>query len=320
MELGFIVAVRVFTLGAALALCLLAGGAMGQNIALVISEETPIYIEIADGIRRVVDRKSIKSPKIMTVPAQRLLSGEKDIFKTDFYQLVVTVGAHAASVVATTDVKARVLNALIPRALYDRLSAQGGAGRSSAIYLDQPLNRQLDLARLVVPDKSKMCVIYGPQSRMYAAEFERLASVKGFSVVAETVDHASDLGPVLQRTLSRCEFLFALQDAKIFNRNTIHQILMTSYHTNDPVIALSAAQVKAGALAAVFSSPEQVALQTADAVIKILADAKLTLPAPQYPLYCRVSVNREVARSFALQIGDDKDLELALARMAEESQ
>lgn len=320
MKLVFVCAVERFrALGLCLALMLFTHSATGQNIAVVISEETSTYLEIADYLRRMIDEQSFQVAKTMTVPAQRLVSGEKEIFKTDFYQLVVTLGAHAANVVANVEVKAPVLNTLIPRALYDRLYARGIAdGQSSAIYLDQPLTRQLELARIVLPGKSRLCVVYGLQSRAYGPEFERLALVKGYSIVAGTVDRASDLGPVLHRNLSRCEFLFALPDADLFNRDTIQQILLASYHSNDPVIAFSAAHVKSGALAAVFTSPEQVARQTAEVIMKIRADGKFTLPPPQYPIYWSISVNRQVARSLGLVIGDEKELRTKLSQAVED--
>ena len=69
-------------------------------------------------LRRMVEEKDQSAPKIITIPAQRLVGGESEIFKTDFYQLVVTVGAHAANIVAKTEIKAPVLSILIPRALY----------------------------------------------------------------------------------------------------------------------------------------------------------------------------------------------------------
>ncbi len=318
----FIAAARhVRALGVGLTLTLFVNSAIGQNIAVVISDETPKYLEVTEHLRRIVDEQSFKAAKLITVPAQRLLRGEKDIFKTDFYQLVVTVGAHAADLIAKIDVKAPVLNVLIPRALYERLYAREITdGRTSAIYLDQPLARQLKLARIVMPGKSRLCVVYGPQSKSHGLELERLASEKGYRVAAETVERAGDLGPVLQRILARCEFLFALPDADIFNRNTIQQILLTSYHSKDPVIAFSASHVKSGALAAVFSSAEQIARQTAEVVMKIAVDGKFTLPLPQYPMYWSVSINRQVARSLGLVISDDEELQMQLGDVVEEAQ
>ncbi len=322
MSLAFITPIgSVRALGMCVALGIFVPSIAAQNIAVVVSEESSAYIEIADGVRRMVEDKDPSAPKVVTIPVRRLVGGETDIFKTDFYQLVVTVGAHAANVVAKIEIKAPVLNTLIPRALYERLATHGtGDGQNSAIYLDQPLARQLELARIVLPGKSRLCALYGSQSRAYIEEFERMATAKGYSVVAEMVDRASDLGPVLQRSLSRCEFLFALPDADIFNRNTIQQILLTSYHSNDPVIAFSAAHVKSGALAAVFTSPEQVARHTAEVILKLYADGKFSLPPPQFPLYWSVSVNRQVARSLGLVIDDDKELQTKLSKVSEEVQ
>ena len=156
----------------------LAHCAAAQNIAIVVSEDTPTYMEIADAVRQWVNEQAAPGVKLFTIPAEGLVPGEREIFKADFYSLVVTIGARAASIVAELRIKPPVLNTLIPRALYDRLPQPDARGHSSAIYLDQPLSRQLALVRLVLPGKTRLGVVSGQQSLYYWAELEREAKAK----------------------------------------------------------------------------------------------------------------------------------------------
>ena len=304
-----------FRLAILFALLTLARVAPAQNIAIVLSEDSASYIEIADLIRRVVNRQASEI-KLLTLQAEQLTSGEQEIFRTDFYNLVVAVGARAANIVANLRVKSPVLNTLIPRALYEQLPYREGANRS-AIYMDHPLSRQLELARLVMPGKTRLGVIYGPQSARYSAEVERQAQLRGFTVVTEAVQRTADLGPTVQRVLDHADSFFVLPDADIFNRTTISKILLSSYHSADPVIAFSAYHVKSGALAALITAPEHLARHIGEMILKLHSDGKYLLPAPQYPMYWSVSVNRQVAHSLGLSIPSDQELQSKLSLVVE---
>jgi putative tryptophan/tyrosine transport system substrate-binding protein len=294
--------------------------AVAESIAIVISEDTPSYIEIADGVRRLVNQQATPALKFFTIPADTFASGEPDIFKADFYSLVITVGARAAGILAELRVKPPVLNTLIPRALYEQLVAREPLGHTSAIYLDQPLSRQLELVRLVLPGKTRLGVVYGAQSSYYRPELERQAKVKEFSLTAENIERPGDLGPALQRVFSHADFLFLLSDAQLINRTTIPKILLSSYHSRRPVIAFSAALVKSGALAAVYTPPEHLARHIAELVLTRHVDGKFSLPPPHYPTYWSVSVNRQVAHSLGLTIPSDKELQGKLSRLSEGEQ
>jgi putative tryptophan/tyrosine transport system substrate-binding protein len=319
MEMALFNARRtIWTLCFCIAQWALAQNAAAQNIAIVISEETPTYLVIADMVRRLVTQQAPPSVKLFTIPGEGLASGQRDIFKADFYSLIVTVGARAAAIVSELHVKPPVLCTLIPRALYERLPSRSLPGHTSAIFLDQPLSRQLELVRLILPGKVRLGVIYAQQSAPYWSELERQAQATDFSVVAESIERANDIGPALQRIFARADFLFAVPDAEIFNRMTIPKILLSSYHSRRPVIAFSAALVKSGALAAVFTAPEHLARHIAEIVLKMQSDGKYSLPPPQYPIYWSVSVNRQVANSLGLSIPNDQELQSRLSQATQE--
>lgn len=295
----------------------LASGAAAQNIAIVISEDTPSYRNVADTVRRLVTQQAPPTVKLFTLPAEGLLVGEREILNADFYSIAIAVGARAAGILADLRVKPPVLNTFIPRSLYERLPQHDTPGRNSAIYLEQPLSRHLELARLLLPGKTRLGFVYGRQSDYYWAELERQGKTKEFSLVAEMVTRSSDLGPALRRIFSHADFLLVLPDAELFNRTTIPKLMLSSYHSRRPVIAFSATLVKSGALAAVFSSPDNLARHIAEVVLKLQSDGKFVLPPPQYPIYWSVSVNRQVANALGLSVAPDQELHATLSRMAE---
>jgi ABC-type uncharacterized transport system substrate-binding protein len=108
-----------------------------------------------------------------------------------------------------------------------------------------------------------------------------------------------------------------LPDPLVFNKGTVQSLLLTTYRYQDPVIGFSQAYVKAGALAAVYSSPEQIGRQTGEALVRVLAGRALLLPLPEYPKYFSVSVNYQVARSLGLSVGDEALIYQKLKHMAD---
>jgi ABC-type uncharacterized transport system substrate-binding protein len=91
-----------------------------------------------------------------------------------------------------------------------------------------------------------------------------------------------------------------LPDNTIYNGNSIRNILLSTYRSGIPFIGLSQSYVTAGALGAVFSTPEQMSDQVAGAV-RGFARSKV-LPEPQYPRDFSISLNTEIARSLGIKL------------------
>lgn len=319
MEWALVAARRTcLTLCVCIAQWLLSDVVMAQNIALVVSENSAAYLEIADAVKRNVSEQGASKLKIFSMPADDLAIGESEIYKTDFYSLIVTIGARAADMVAKLQVKPSVLSTMIPRSLYERVPPRQGGAQTSAIYLDQPIERQLEFIRLLLPNKHRLGVAYGSNSASAREDLERVAKLKGYNIVGENLQSMGNLGPTFDRILARADFLVVLPDAEIYNRLTIPKILLSSYHANRPVISYSAAHAKSGALAAMFTPPQSLAQQIAELLVKHQG-GKFALPAAQYPAYWRVSINRQVARSLKLNIGSDQEIEKNLNQITESS-
>ncbi|MEJ2394559.1 MAG: hypothetical protein P8Z77_07195, partial [Candidatus Thiodiazotropha sp.] len=103
----------------------------------------------------------------------------------------------------------------------------------------------------------------------------------------------------LSYLLDDIDVLLALPDARIHNSLTISHILTTAYRNNLPVVGFSSAYVKAGATAAVYTSPEDIAHQIADTVIEYLLTQHVVNDRQQAS-YFSISFNFEVARSLGL--------------------
>lgn len=231
--------------------------------------------------------------------------------------LIVAVGSPAARLVLPAPADVPVLDVLIPRLLFEELhSGKDGAPMRSALYIDQPFERQLDLCNLIISDLHRIAVLYGPASQSSAGALQAAAHRAGIELISQRLSAGSNPNAALDEVLDTTQLLLALPDTEVFNRYTVAGLLLTAYHHDIPVIGFSRAYVNAGALAAVYSSAAQIGRDAADMALAAHA-ADWNLPAPRYPASFSVAVNRQVAQSLGLKLREEDDLQRTLVQLEE---
>ncbi|MBC8210704.1 MAG: hypothetical protein H8E21_06505 [Gammaproteobacteria bacterium] len=175
------------------------------------------------------------------------------------------------------------------------------------ILLDQPLQRYLTFIKLLLGSK-KIGLI---KNKSTALDPERIQDLNQsldiqleqrlFSVGDNPINMVRDL-------LQKNDVLLSLPEPDVYNRNTLKGILLTSYRQNKPVISYSPSQVKSGALAAIYSSPENIGRQTAALLNKILDDNSFQPQGVYFSSEFDIKFNPNVARSLGLQLPDKEEL------------
>lgn len=308
-------ALAMLLLCASFAGALPAHAAQALRVAVALSEEGGAYAEVATAIRDGLAREGGERFRVTVFVANRERAALASTMEAEQASLIVTVGMRAANAVNDIAPRVPVLFTLIPKTALDRLMAGKAQGSRSGIYLDQPLERQLELIRLVIPAATRVGVIYGPDSAKNASTVEATASAFGLKIEAETVTGSDQVTTGLRRVLERGEVLLGLPDPEVFNASTVHNLLLAAYRSGDAVFAFSPAYVKAGALAGVFSSSAHIGAQAAEIISKFSVQS--SLPGAQFPKYFGVSVNRSVARSMGIPIDEEGALQQKLQNLAE---
>ncbi|OIR11085.1 ABC transporter substrate binding protein [mine drainage metagenome] len=273
--------------------CLLSGLLPAQaaplRVQVVLSERGGAYQEFSDALRDALR-------------AQQVIVNVSDGNAADDADLIVAVGMKSAS--ASVAANKPVLNVFVPKAGYDKLAKPAGGARSSAIYIDQPLERQVSLLVAALPKAGEVGVLYtAPPPGL--SSLRRLLAERNLQLHEQAVGQSS-LFDALEDVLAKSDVLLVLPDIEIYNAGTIRNILLAAYRKQVPLIGISQSYVKAGALCAIYSTPAQIAQQAAEAVGQFAASGKL--PPSQYPKEFEVSVNAQVARSLDLPIKDAENL------------
>ncbi|MEJ2686952.1 MAG: hypothetical protein P8124_07040, partial [Gammaproteobacteria bacterium] len=152
----------------------------GERLLILLSGNSPVYGRVeralvgslAPGVRNSLD---------IAVAT----TGDADPTETGDTRLVVAVGVRAATQAIRTARGTPVLCVLVPQVTYEMMRKTYGSGSStpiSAIYLNQPMGRQLDLARLAVPNLKQVSVLLGPTSRLRRSDLETAARQRGLQL------------------------------------------------------------------------------------------------------------------------------------------
>lgn len=262
------------------------------NVRLILSDSSPPYRQFAASFNKAL----AASKADVAVTESQAISGAN----TD---LIVTVGMKATAL-AAAQTGTPVLAVMVPRIGYENLVTpvvpQKPIRSISAIYLDQPWDRQLDFWRAALPERRRIGLLHSLDTRIDVARLRRDISDRGGSLVAQPVRSAEGLFSSLENVLDGSDVLLAIPDGMIYSSSNIRNILLTSYRHGVPLIGLSQSYVNAGALCAIFSTPEQLAEQASSAVI--LFSRTRQLPDSQYPADFTIAVNQQVARSLGIEL------------------
>lgn len=293
-------------------LILLLGGLAGvgraneTTVLVVSSERSAAYEQAAEAVAGQLPRREVQQSTVADLPA----------YRGPAPRLYVALGTEAcASLARATPAPAPVLCALLPRASFERVLREAGrrAGASfSALYLNQPLGRQLDLVRLALPQARRVGVLWGPDSQANEAQLQAAAQTRGMRVLGVPVRGDEPVYSSLRKVLEESDLLLALADPQIYNSGSIQNILLASFRAQVPMLAFSPAYVRAGALMAVYSTPAQIGQQAGVLARGVLAGQPLGQP--QHPLQFEVNVNEHVARSLGLKL-DAENLAEQLRRL-----
>ncbi|MBI1194575.1 MAG: hypothetical protein GC138_01830 [Gammaproteobacteria bacterium] len=284
-------------------------GQVSAHVRILLSHSTPPYRALADSISAYIDGQTFS---IIDVGSP---GPDSDTPGSDTGMLNIAVGSRAMDYALKTMPNIPLLATLVPSNAYEDLLKTHEdvlkPGKVSAVFPDQPLERQVAFVHLLMPDKKRMGVLVGQHSFQYVKPLTRLASARGLSV---TIGDAREdrIPDAIKDMLAGSDFVLALHDSSLLTPNHAKWLLYMAYQRRIPVIGYSKTYVRAGALAALYSSNDQIGRQVSSMLGKAglrprYHTADIKLPKPEYPNEFSIELNNNVADSFALW-GIDPDL------------
>ncbi len=274
------------------------------RIVAITSGTSPVYDQVIEQLNRTLAETCADKGMVCLTVDQVVRATDEtgevaSVIDKIPSNLIITLGTRAAKNVAGSSVNIPTLYTLLPESIFNKLPNCCPLNRS-AIFLNQPLERQIDLIRAALPKHKRLGVIYGPSSRYAEPYIKVLAKKVGLQLESVMVDSRASVGAALRRLLKRIDVLLALPDPEVYSKKTVFNVLLSSYHNGVPVVGFSKGYVKAGALLALYSTPEQIGRHMAEVVQQYFNSGQL--PPPQYPEDFSVLINKSVAHSFKIRL------------------
>lgn len=268
----------------------------------MLSDSTAPYQQFSTALN-----KALAASKANVVITERHAS---DGAKAD---LTIAVGMKATEL-AITDSHSPVLSVMVPKAGYEALLEKHASRKPiktiSAIYLDQSWERQLNFIQAALPKHNIVGMLYSPNTPIVLPRLPQ-----GMSINAKSVRSTEALFADLEHILESSDVLLVIPDSEIYSSSNMRNILLTSYRQKVPLVGISQAYVNAGALCAIFSTPEQLAWQAAAAIASFATGRRL--PEPQYPASFSIGINQQVSNSLGIELAPPEVIRQRMDKAAE---
>lgn len=287
------------------------------NTVAIISSNS--HFSIVHRIEAAVYSEPKSVPELKHILIEKNLNPE--IYTREPFCLLVVIGAEALQSVLKAAPDKPILALLTRKHTIQQLTQEyAHPGHISAIYLDQPLERQLNLVQHIIPKNTAQSVgvLLGPSSIEAKDKLVSLSKSKNMNINTVYVNKFENPVGVLDSLLDDVNVLLAIPDNRIFNPRTTRGMLLSAFHKQVPLIGYSKTYVNNGALVALYSSNKHIAHQAAKEIIRFLHTNEL--PAPKYPTDFAVAVNYQVARSLGITIESEAALQYSLYEMENRQQ
>lgn len=285
--------------------CLLpaTGSADTTGLALIYQQDKSFSVAIA---RNLQQRFAADNRQLTLIPLNTI--NDDNLRALSPNTLIISLGSETTQELFQHRRPNPVISLLIPKQAYRTLLQQKPPNvRWTAVYIDQPLSRQLALIRhLLGPDK-KVGVLLGPYSEAEKSSLQSAARSSRQQLEIQKINDQDQLIPALNMLTDHSDVLLALPDPTVFNKTTIRGILLLSYRKNIPMIGFSRAYVKAGAIAALYTDLDQISEQAYRLTLRFLKTGGLPRSS-YYPDAFSVELNYKVARTLNLDLKDEQTL------------
>ncbi|HEY0664179.1 MAG TPA: ABC transporter substrate binding protein [Thiobacillaceae bacterium] len=262
----------------------------GQGVCLLLSDSGGVYQTTAETLARELGRNG-GDWQITTATLGDYAANGSD--------LTVAIGTEALKL-ALAQPDRPVLSLLVPRQTYERLAA--GRQRVTALYLDQPLSRQMRLLAVALPELTKAGAPLGPVSRGLRPALRSAARDTGIALDTAVIEEGTDLYGALNELAEDSQAFVLLPDPVVMKPGTLQNFFLHTYRLKKPVLAYSAPLVQSGAMLALYTTPAQQGREAAGWISESWGGGEFRFGAPRYPRLFAIGVNRSVARSLGIAL------------------
>lgn len=279
------------------------GYAQEASVLIITSNNKAFSTRIIENLNAKLKQNNITS-------TLKIINQNNNLSNTEAlrHKLIIALGSTASKHIFEQNINTPVLSLLIPTQSLERLkSLKKNQSPWAVIFLDQPLHRQLIFSRFLLGSSKTIGFLLGPYSGKQLELITDTARELSVNIAVENIDNDDILIPSIKSLINNSDMILSLPDPVAFNQKTIRGILLISYRNNMPVIGYSKSYVKSGALAAVYSTAEQISQQATEITVDFINNREFKQRL-SYPVYYSITTNLQVARTLGINIKSDSEL------------
>jgi len=267
------------------------------NVTLVLSDSGAMYRAAADSLQHELAQENQHWQVQVQTLATRIGSTREN--------LVIPLGLRALQKVLAEPGSTPVWALLVPRAEFDLIAAKHAAAKRrplSALYLDQPMPRQIQMLMAALPATKRLGVLVGSSDTRVAEAIREASSAHALEVSSERISRADDAVALLDDLKGRIDILLLVPDPQVLSSSMLQPLLLETYRLRLPVVAYSTQLIEAGAMLALYTSPGRLGQEAGQRLRHARRNGSVKLPPTAYPDSFDVAVNRSVALSLGIRV------------------
>ena len=224
-----------------------------HNVVIITSSDSKYKHQTAG---RILEKLDASGTRAMIISSDDIASSSQN-----GRTLYVAIGDNAIKSLHEFDSNAitlRLTSRKTPGSIYN--------STKSDLITAQPDCKHIKLIKSINPDWTTVGVLSSIGSLDIAAALTKCAIRHNLNLQVYAITDNSDLLVTLETAVENNKALLAITDPLIYNKHTVKNILLTAYRHRKPVIGYSDSFVQAGAIAAIYTSPETVGDKAAEII------------------------------------------------------
>ena len=180
---------------------------------------------------------------------------------------------------------------------YDFYQSNNNSKNITGIFIDPNPNLQIQLINKLFLNSKKIIILYS------SFPIQKFINTNT-QIYFKKIESINDIFNSLQESNS---ILLATPDSFIYNSSTIKNILLTSYKSKIPIIGFSPNMVKAGAVATIYVTDEDMFFEINETIKKFLITGYLSKP--HFVSKGKILINSFVSNSFDIPSDFSKEMQ-----------
>lgn len=284
------------------------------SVVVLMSSDAVVYQSALSTLRDEIKNERAAKHVLMDIylSEAQLIADHKLLLHAD---LIVTVGSAAANFALKELQDKNIISVFITRNAYQSIIADSNlTNRTSAIFIDQPVERLMNLTGLLNVDQDEFNVgLLSDRKIKYYKSNNKI----DVNVNAKELSPSDNPTKIIEPLIISNDVLVVLPGGSYFNQLVAKLVLQLSMKHKKPVIGFSKKYAEAGALLSLYSSPPDIGLDSARMVNAWLADQNNKLPLPHNGRFYSIKMNEKIARRLNKSLDAEK-LKIQLGQLYED--